>query len=158
MILPIITIPNPILREKARKIGPEEIKSSTIKKLIFDMKETVVPAGGVGLAAPQVGFSVRLIVIAIENKITALINPEIIKFSWRTEVDEEGCLSVPGKFGSVRRAKSIIVEALDENGTPLKFRAEKFFARVIQHEVDHLDGILFTDKAKKIIKESASRI
>lgn len=158
MILPIITLPNPILRERAREITPEEIKTSDIQKLISDMKETVLPAGGIGLAAPQVGFSVRLILIALGNKLMALINPEIINFSWRKEVLEEGCLSVPQKFGPVKRAKIIKVKALDENGKIIKFKAKDLFARVIQHEVDHLNGILFIDRAKKVIEDNAPKI
>ena len=158
MILPIITLPNPILRERAREITPEEIKTSDIQKLISDIKETVLPAGGIGLAAPQVGFSVRLIVIALGNKLMALINPEIINFSWRKEVLEEGCLSVPQKFGPVKRAKIIKVKALDENGKIIKFKAKDLFARVIQHEVDHLNGILFIDRAKKVIEDNAPKI
>ena len=154
MILPIVTIPNPILRQRAKELAYEEIKNQDIQKLIADMKETVEPAGGVGLAAPQVGFSVRLIVIAIQNKITVLINPEIINFSWRKEVAEEGCLSVPGKWGSVKRAKIIKVKALSENGEVVKFKAKDLFARVIQHEIDHLNGMLFTDRAKKIAEEA----
>jgi peptide deformylase len=154
MILPIITIPNPILRQRAKELTPEEIKNQDIRKLITDMRETVEPAGGVGLAAPQVGFSVRLIVIAIQNKITVLINPEIINFSWRKEVAEEGCLSVPGKWGSVKRAKIIKVKALSENGEVVKFKARDLFARVMQHEIDHLNGMLFTDRAKKIAEEA----
>ena len=158
MILPIITLPNPILRQRARELNPDEIKTSAIQKLIFDMKETVGPAGGIGLAAPQVGLSVRLIVIALENKLIALINPEITNFSWRKETAEEGCLSVPQKFGSVKRAKSIKIRALNENGEIIKFKAKDLFARVIQHEIDHLNGILFIDRAKKVSEEGASKI
>lgn len=157
MILPIITEPNPILRQRAREIRPEEIKSSAIHKLISDMKETVHPAGGIGLAAPQVGLSLRLVVIAPGNKLLALINPEITKFSWRKETEEEGCLSVPGKFGLVKRSKVIEVKALDENGKVIKFRAKELFARVIQHEIDHLNGVLFIDKAKKIYTDNSPR-
>lgn len=154
MILPITTIPNPVLRQRAKKINPEEIKNATIQKLISDMKETVIPAGGIGLAAPQVGVSVRLIIIAVQDKKMALINPEIINFSWRKETAEEGCLSVPGKWGSVKRSKIIKVKAIDENGKIVKFKAKDLFARVIQHEVDHLNGVLFIDRAKKIIEEA----
>ncbi len=158
MILPIITLPNPILRERAREIAPEEINTSAIQKLISDMKETVLPAGGIGLAAPQVNFSLRLIVIAINNKIMAFINPEILNFSWRKEIVEEGCLSVPRKFGPVKRARAIKVKALDENGKIIKFKAKDLFARVIQHEVDHLNGVLFIDRAKKVIEDNAPKI
>lgn len=158
MILNIVTNPNPILRQRASEINMEEIKSPAIQKLIFDMKETVMPAGGIGLAAPQVGMPLRLIVIALNDKITAFINPKITRFSWRKEVGEEGCLSVPGKFGPVKRSKNIKVETYDEHGKLLRFKAKDLFARVIQHEIDHLDGILFIDKAKKVITDNAPRI
>ncbi|MFA5128631.1 MAG: peptide deformylase [Patescibacteria group bacterium] len=154
MILPIITTPNPILRQHAKEINPEEIKSEAIQKLISDMKETVRPAGGIGLAAPQVGISMRLIVVVTQEKVMALINPEIINFSWRKEAAEEGCLSVPGKWGPVKRSKIIKVKAFDENGKSIKFKAKDLFARVIQHEVDHLNGVLFIDRAKKVIEEA----
>jgi peptide deformylase len=151
MILNIVTTPNPILRQRAEEIKPEEIRSPAIQNLIFDMKETVLPAGGIGLAAPQVGLSLRLIVIALNDKIKAFINPKITKFSWRKEVGEEGCLPV-------KRSKIAKVEAYDEHGKLLKFKAKDLFARVIQHEIDHLDGILFIDKSKKVITDNAPRI
>jgi len=149
MILPIITEPNPILRQKAQEIEPNKITSPEIQRLIFDMEETVGPVGGIGLAAPQIGLSVRLIIINLENKLIPLINPKIIKFSWRKEVGEEGCLSLPGKFGYVKRAKVIKVIAFDKNGKRIEFKAKNLFARVIQHEIDHLDGVLFIDKSEK---------
>jgi peptide deformylase len=158
MILKVITNPNSILRQRAKEIRVEEIKSPAIQKLIFDMKETVIPAGGIGLAAPQVGLSLRLIIIALEDKVAALINPKITKFSWRKEYGEEGCLSVPGKFGPVKRSKIVRVEASDERGKLLKFKAKDLFARVIQHEIDHLEGVLFIDKAKRVITDNAPRI
>lgn len=153
MILPIITIPNPILRERAKELGLEEIKTPVIQTLITDMKETVIPAGGIGLAAPQVGFSVRIVVIAVQNKKMVLINPEILNFSWRKEATEEGCLSVPKKWGVVKRSKIIKVKALNENGEVVKFKAKDLFARVIQHEVDHLNGVLFITRTKKVFEE-----
>ncbi len=153
MILPITTIPNPILRQRAKELSLEDIKTPVIQKLISDMKETVLPAGGIGLAAPQVGFSVRIVIIAVQNKKMALINPEIINFSWRKEATEEGCLSVPEKWGVVKRSKIIKVKALDESGEIVKFKAKDLFARVIQHEVDHLNGVLFIDRAKKVFEE-----
>ncbi|OGF21569.1 peptide deformylase [Candidatus Falkowbacteria bacterium RIFOXYB2_FULL_38_15] len=146
MPLTIITEPNPILHKKAKEIKKEELKSPEIKELILGMKEMVETAGGVGLAAPQVAKSLRLIVIFLDNKKLILINPEITKYSWRKDCAEEGCLSVPGNFGKVKRSKIIKVKALDEEGKNIEFTANNFFARVIQHEVDHLDGILFIDK------------
>lgn len=152
MILPIITHPNSILRQKAKEVELKEIKTYEIKKLIFDMKETVEAAGGIGLAAPQVGHSRRIIVIFLENKKIALINPKITYFSWRKKVVEEGCLSIPGRFGLVKRSKLIKVTAQDEDGKEIKFKAKNLLARVIQHEIDHLDGILFIDKAEKVFE------
>lgn len=154
MILSIITTPNTILRQRAKEINLEEIKSATVQKLIADMKETVKPAGGIGLAAPQVGISTRLIAVVVQEKVKILINPEIINFSWRKESAEEGCLSVPGKWGPVKRSKLIKVKAFDENGKAVKFKAKDLFARIIQHEVDHLNGVLFIDRAKKVIEEA----
>ncbi|MBU1146394.1 peptide deformylase [Patescibacteria group bacterium] len=158
MILPIITILNPILRQRAKELSLEEIKTPAIQKLIVDMKETVIPAGGVGLAAPQVGVSIRLVIIAIQDKKIALINPEIINFSWRKEIAEEGCLSVPGKWGAVKRSKTVSVKAQNENGEVIKFKARDLFARVIQHEIDHLNGVLFIDRSKRVIEEEAQKI
>lgn len=150
MILKILAQPDPILRQKAREINPEKIKSPEIQGLISDMKETISPAGGIGLAAPQVGLSVRIIVINLENKKIALINPVITRFSWRKETAEEGCLSVPGKFGYVKRSKIVKVAAFNENGEKIEFKARDLFARVIQHEVDHIDGILFIDHMQSL--------
>lgn len=158
MILPIITHPNSILRQKAEEIELEKIKSYDIKKLVFNMKETVEAGKGIGLAAPQVGHSLRVIVIFLENKKMALINPKITHFSWIKKSGEEGCLSMPGTFGFVKRSKLIKIKALDENGEEIKFKAKNILARVIQHEVDHLDGILFIDKAEKIFKNNAPKI
>jgi len=152
MILPILTHPNPILQKKAEEVELEKIKNYEIKKLIFDMKETVEAKNGIGLAAPQVGQLLRVIVIFLENKKIVLINPKIVHFSWRKKIAEEGCLSIPGTFGLVKRSKGIKVHAYDENGKKMKFKAKNLFARVIQHEVDHLDGVLFIDKSEKIFK------
>ncbi len=153
MILSIIADPNPVLRQKAQEINLAKIKSEEIRRLISDMKETVGPVGGIGLAAPQIGLSVRIIVINLEDKKMALINPVITRFSWRKEISEEGCLSVPGKFGLVKRSKVIKIKAFNEDGKEIKFKAKGLFARVIQHEIDHLDGILFIDRTKKIFHE-----
>ncbi len=158
MILPIVIHPNSILRQKAKEVEFKEIKSYEVKKLILNMKETVEFSNGIGLAAPQVGHSLRIVVIFLEDKKIALINPRIISFSWRKKKDEEGCLSIPGKFGLVKRSKIIKVKALDENGKEIKFKAKDIFARVIQHEVDHLDGVLFIDKAEKILEDNAQKI
>ncbi len=144
---------DPILREKSL---PVKKIDKTIRKLLDDMVETMDAADGVGLAAPQVGVSLRVIIVDVEDKLLELINPEIV-FSDGTQVcQQEGCLSVPGLFGSVERALFIEVEALNRNGKKIKFSAEGFKAQAIQHEIDHLDGILFIDRASKIYKAEAT--
>ena len=146
MKLPILKNPNEILRKKSaplKEITPE------IQRLILDMAQTMKTADGIGLAAPQIGRNIRLIVINTKNGPVALINPKFTYKSFRKLIDEEGCLSVPGTWGKVKRCKSVRVKALNKNGKELKFKAEGMFARVLQHEVDHLDGILFIDKLVK---------
>lgn len=148
-MLKIVTIPDPILTKKTSLIdepGPY------IKKLVADMIEACRKSNGIGLAAPQIGKSIRLCIINLEHVgLTpfALINPKIIKRSWKKIEMEEGCLSIPGIFGIVKRPERIKVEAQNLNGEKHVFDADGLVARVIQHEVDHLDGILFTSKMKK---------
>lgn len=147
-ILKILTIPEPSLRQKSVAIKPAEILK--LKSLFLDMIETMYGADGVGLAAPQIGKNIRLAIISKEGtpdkKDWVLINPKIIKHSWKRIKDEEGCLSVPGVRKEVARFAKITIKALDAKGQPLNFQAENLFARVIQHEIDHLDGILIVDK------------
>lgn len=141
---------NPILRKKSLKI--KEVNSA-IQKLAKDMIEIMTKNDGAGLAAPQVGKNIRLFVIPKElspvcrqgRKKNIFINPEIIKTSKKTETMEEGCLSLPGIFINVKRAKSIKIKALNEKGEEFKLKARGLLARVIQHENDHLDGTLITD-------------
>ncbi len=146
-ILPILTEPNPLLRKRSEEVAKDLIPQ--LKILIEDMIATMKAAKGIGIAAPQVGKSLRVIVVNTDDQPTVLINPVITRFSWRKSIDEEGCLSVPGEFGLVKRAESIRVEALNELAEPLKFKAKGLLARVVQHEVDHIDGILFIDKVIK---------
>jgi peptide deformylase len=126
--------------------------SSDIQKLIPEMIETMLKKDGIGLAGPQIGKSFRIIVIHHKDKDLVMINPRMIKKSLTKDWDEEGCLSVPEIFGDVRRCKKVIVKYIDENGKEQKLSGEGLLARVIQHEIDHLDGILFIDKAKNIRK------
>ncbi len=160
-MLPIVIDPNPILTTPAKPVTEKEIGSSSIQSLISEMIPTMHQKDGVGLAAPQVNKSIRVCVISAEaikldrktkipHEDLVLINPVWTKTSKKTNTDQEGCLSIPGIYGTVKRYSEIHVEALDRNGNPLSFDARKFFARVIQHEVDHLDGILFTSKATNI--------
>jgi len=146
-ILPIITYPNSILEKKSKKI--DNPKSSEIKELILDMLETMEVKEGLGLAAPQVGSSVRLCIVKLEGKTYILINPQIKSKSWSKEIAEEGCLSFPGKFILVKRSKKVKIKALDRNGEEIAISAEGLLARAMQHEIDHLDGVLFISREIK---------
>lgn len=149
-ILDIVTHPNDILRKKSLNIKKEDIFSVEMKKLYDDMVLTMLKKDGVGLAAPQIGKSIRLAVINTKEGPLHIINPEIIKFSWAKEWGEEGCLSVPNVFGQVKRSKKINCKFMDKEGNIKIVEVSGLMARVFQHEIDHLDGILFIDKAKKI--------
>ncbi|MBU0485768.1 MAG: peptide deformylase [Proteobacteria bacterium] len=145
-IQPIVTFPQPVLRDKAKKVTKFD---DELKNLINDMAATMYDAPGVGLAAPQIGVSLQLTVIDTsrnkeERNFLVLANPIIVKGEGE-QVDEEGCLSVREYAANVKRYEKIWVEAQDINGEPLKFEAEGFFARVVQHELDHLNGTLFID-------------
>jgi peptide deformylase len=135
-----------VLRQKA---APIEAITPDILALIDEMGDIMYTAHGVGLAAPQVGKSIRLFVYDAGDGLTALINPEIIQKKGEQYEPEEGCLSIPGLRGVVPRAKEIKVKAMDIVGNMIYFKAKEFEARIIQHEYDHLEGILFTDLAKK---------
>lgn len=147
----IITLGHPTLRQRARKVtrfGPE------LRQLIEDMIETMRKAPGVGLAAPQVNVPERVIVVELpadEEEGTpaalyAFVNPEIIKASHEVEEGQEGCLSVPGYVGEVPRYTMVVVRGQDAHGKPQRVRARDYLARIFQHEIDHLDGILFIDR------------
>lgn len=160
-MLTIVTIPNNILETPARELTREEVVSPKIQALIDEMIPTMYRSEGIGLAAPQINESIRLCIIGknavqLDRKTTVphedlvLINPTWTKNSTKTNNDQEGCLSIPGLYGTVKRYSDIRVEALDRKGNKFSFDAKNFFARVIQHEVDHLNGILFTAKATDI--------
>lgn len=150
--LKIITNPNSILRKKSIEIKKGDITSGKIKKLCLNMAKTMLNKDGVGLAAPQIGKNIRLCVVNTKEGSICLINPKITKKSWAREWGEEGCLSIPDIFGEVRRHKKIICKYFDNKGKEIKISAEGLLARVIQHEIDHLDGILFIDKARGVKK------
>ncbi len=156
MLLPIIIEPNDALHLKSETIDRADLNTPHLQKLIANMAETMYTKDGIGLAAPQIGQTIRLIVISKEfnplnkKKELVLINPQWEKTSIFKNWDEEGCLSVPFVYGQVKRYRKIKVKALNENGKKLNFSAEDYYARVIQHEVDHLDGIIFTSKAKNL--------
>ena len=152
--LKIITDPHPKLREVSEEISPEKLKDPKMKDFFNDLEKTMEENDGVGLASPQVEKNIRVIAIKDGDKTLCLINPEITKRSWAKEWGEEGCLSVPDYYGEVQRNKKINCVYRDKKGNKKRMKAEGFPARVIQHEIDHLDGILFTDKAKNLKKSS----
>ncbi len=145
MILPVLQNPHPLLREKTKEV--QNPQDPAIMKFVQDMIETMHTEQGVGLAANQVGQSLSIIVIGIEESPLVLLNPHILRYSWRKVKSEEGCLSVKGTYVKIRRAKSIKVQAMSLEGKELLFTAKDFLATVIQHEVDHLNGILIIDRA-----------
>ena len=150
MIRKILHLPNPQLRKKSLAVAISEVKAGKYKRLICDLIETMIASDGIGLASPQVGKLIRIVIINTKSGPLALINPVISARSWRKCFDEEGCLSVPGTYGDVKRNTSLKVKAISADGARIEFRARGLFARVIDHEVDHLNGVLFIDKAKKI--------
>ena len=138
-----------MLRQKAKRVTQLD---RSIQKLIDDMIETMKEAPGVGLAAPQVGVPLRLAVIEVDEKITVIVNPEIIKSTGEVELDE-GCLSVPGYWGRLNRAERVSVKALDRHGKEQRIRdAEGLLAQALQHEIDHLDGYLYVDRMDNLDK------
>ena len=149
MIRPILVVGHPVLRQKAKRISQID---RSIQKLIDDMIETMKAAPGVGLAAPQVGVPLRLAVIDVDETITVIVNPEIVKSIGEVELDE-GCLSVPGFWGRLQRAERVSVKALDRNGKELRIRdAEGLLAQALQHEINHLDGQLYIDRMETLDK------
>ena len=161
-LLPIATLPDPVLRRKAHKIATMD---KDLQVLIDNMIETMRAAPGVGLAAPQVSQSIRLIVVEYgeENeedtevepkKLYVVINPEIVVASEEMEIGIEACLSIPGLAGEVERHSALVIKGLNRYGRPSRIKAEGWLARIFQHEIDHLDGIVFTDLATRVWKPS----
>jgi len=155
MVLEITKEPNPLLHQVSKNLTLEEINSPATKEFLLNLIETMYAKDGVGIASVQVGNPIQLCVIAKDftpdkKEDLVLINPTFIKTSILREWAEEGCLSVPNTYGSVRRYKKIKVSALNVKGEKIEFVATEFFARIIQHEIDHLNGILFIEKAKKL--------
>lgn len=159
-LLPIVKVEHPILRKKAIKVTNFD---KTFQQLVDDMIETMIDAPGVGLAAPQIGVSQRLIVVRLpddeESKeeygdqagvVYVVANPKIIKTSKEVVDGIEACLSIPGYYGEVERYETIVVTGQDRHGKEFRIKAKGWQARVFQHEIDHLDGVLYTDLAKKM--------
>jgi peptide deformylase len=146
-VLPIRTLPDPILRQKAKRVG---VIGPSVKKLIKDMLETMhaVP-GRAGLAGPQVGISLRVIVICVpeeeeKEEDVVLVNPEIVKTKGERIV-QEGCLSIPGYVGEIKRAEQVTAKGKKADGTEMRIKAEGMLAEALEHEIDHLNGILYID-------------
>ncbi len=152
-ILKVSRMGHPVLRARARELDPTEVRTATFQKLIDDMIETMVEYEGIGLAAPQVHEGVRLFVAGIEGKgddlkIVPFINPVITPTTEEIVEDWEGCLSIPDIRGKVPRPREVVIKALDRRGKPFELILKNYPARVVQHETDHLDGILFFDRMK----------
>lgn len=163
-LLQIVHLPEPILRKKAKPVTQFD---KDLQVLIDNMFETMRDAPGVGLAAPQINLPMQLAVIEYaegedeeqeegapppKKKQFVLINPEIVKVSEEKVMGVEGCLSIPGLVGEVERHEAIQVKALNRHGQPVKLKVKGWMARIFQHEIDHLNGVLFTDRATRIWK------
>ena len=149
-VIPIRLFPDPILKQKSKRV---RIIDGSIQKLISDMFETIhsVP-GRVGLAAPQIGIPLRVIVIGLpEEEDIAIINPEIVRRRGERLVDE-GCLSLPGYFGQVKRAESVTVKGRDQNGKEIRIKADGLMAQALEHEIDHINGKLYLDHLESMDK------
>jgi peptide deformylase len=147
--------PDPVLRERASLVAEVD---DDLRRLIADMGETMRAAPGIGLAAPQVGIQRRVLVYSLheEDPIVAVINPEVVERDGEV-VDFEGCLSIPGLSYEVARAQRVVVKGIDENGEPQQIDASDLEARVLQHEIDHLDGILFIDRIDPELRKEAMK-
>ena len=175
----IVTLPDPVLRRKARPVAAFD---KDLQTLIDDMIETMRAAPGVGLAAPQVGASERLIVVEyaeppeeaepaegtetapvepappVKPKLYVVANPEIVKASADMTVGVEGCLSIPGLVGEVERHTTLHIKGLNRRGQPMKIKAEGWLARIFQHEIDHINGVVFPDRATKLWKPEPDEV
>ena len=148
-IIPIYCIPEPILREKSKRVRGID---SSIQRLIGNMIETMHSASGVGLAAVQVGVLLRVIVIGIpEEEDIALINPEVVRRTGERLVTE-GCLSIPGYVGEIKRSVSVRVKGRDQNGKEIRIKANELLAQALEHEIDHLNGALYIDYLESMDK------
>ncbi len=155
----IVTLPDPVLKRKAHAVTKFD---KNLQSLLNDMVETMREAPGVGLAAPQIGLSERIVVIEYfekqedeekedaPKKVWAVINPEIVKASPEMMMGVEGCLSIPGLVGEVERHAEVHVKAMNRHGKPVRIKAKGWLARIFQHEIDHLNGIMFTERAIRV--------
>ncbi|MBU2609245.1 MAG: peptide deformylase [Chloroflexi bacterium] len=141
-VRPIRTLPDPVLQQRAKRVSSID---GSVQRLIDDMLETMPYAGGVGLAAPQIGVSLRVITLQVpDEEPMVMINPEVVKRSGEREVSE-GCLSVPGYVGEIKRSESVTVKGQDRHGKSIRFKATGLTAQALEHELDHLNGVLYLD-------------
>ena len=148
-VLPIRTLPDPVLKQKAKRVSSID---GSVKKLIHNMIETLhSEPGRVGLAAPQIGVSRRVIVISLpdEEDDVVLINPEIVKRRGERLLNE-GCLSVPGYFGQIKRAESVTAKGRDRNGKEIRIKTDGLLAQALEHEIDHLNGVLYVNRLESL--------
>jgi peptide deformylase len=138
---PILTAEEPILRQRAKKVTTFD---ASLHRLLEEMVETMRDAPGIGLAANQVGVPLQVVVIELEEKVTELINPQLVRASGEL-IDWEGCLSLPGFVAEVKRHAKVTVKARDRQGKEFRVKGEELFARALQHEIDHLNGVLYID-------------
>ncbi len=158
-VLPIIKYPDPVLRRKAKRVRGID---ASLNRLIDDLIDTMHDAEGAGLAAPQVGVSLKIAVVQMPDEdVIVLVNPEVVKKSGERIV-VEGCLSIPGYRGEIKRSEQVTVKALDRNGKGFRIKAEELLAQALEHEIDHLNGILYIDllespdKLEKIAPEDTT--
>ncbi len=152
----ILAHPDPGLRQRAAEVDPAS--DNSLRELVALMARTMYDAPGVGLAATQVGVQKRVLVFDIDDGLGVICNPVIVRHSEETEVDEEGCLSLPGLCVPIARSVCVTCEGVDLAGQPVRVVAEDFLARVLQHEVDHLDGVLVIDRASPEDRREALRL
>ncbi|MDQ6774045.1 MAG: peptide deformylase [Candidatus Dormibacteraeota bacterium] len=147
MVRPILGFEHPVLREKAKKVGRVD---GAMVRLLDDLAETMYSASGAGLAANQIGVALRAMVVkGDDNQHYALLNPELVKAEG-SQVGYEGCLSFPGWVGEVERADTVVVKGLNRKGKEVRIKSSGFTARAFQHELDHLGGVLFTDRLTRL--------
>lgn len=149
----VLTMPNEVLRAKA---VPVKTVNSGVIRLLDNMRDTLYAFDGVGLAAPQIGVSKRIIVVDTGDNLIELINPEIVSREGE-QTGSEGCLSIPDTVGLVTRANQVTVKGLNREGKEVLYEGEKLLARALQHEIDHLDGILFIDRAHEVRRDNSGR-
>jgi peptide deformylase len=145
-IRPILTAEAPVLRERTKKVSTVD---ASIGRLLDDMLVTMRDAPGVGLAANQIGVPLQVAIIEVDDKITELVNPEIVKASGE-QLDWEGCLSIPGYVAEVARYAKVTVKGRDRNGREIRVKGDELFARALQHEIDHLNGVLYIDHLESL--------